>query len=897
MAKRDSWKSYVTRLNKDTKIKKVWETINKIRKGNVEQTIFPLKTDNRLLETKTDIVNALAKSFHAISSHASISPEVLRFQTREENKGLDFNSDNSEEYNRPFSLRELNEALSKAGDTAVGPDDIHYQMLKHLPLQSLQLLLNIFNNIWSSNTFPDEWQKAFIIAIPKPGKDQSNPKNYRPIALTSCLCKTLERMANGRLMWFLEDTNAISEHQCGFRKNKSTLDHLVKLETKIREAFIRKDHFVSIFFDLQKAYDTTWRFGILKDLQRVGIKGNLSCFIQNFLDNRSFRVRSGTTISQSVSQECGVPQGSILSVTLFMLKINSITQCLEDGVGCSLFVDDFAMYYSGKNMAHIERKLQHCLNKVQTWATENGFSFSKEKTVCVHFCQKRSLHLDPEVHLNNVQIPVVEQTKFLGLIFDKNLSFIPHITYLRKKCEKALNILKVVSKMDWGADSSTLLKLYRSLIRSKLDYGCAVYGSARQSYLKTLNTIQNQALRICLRAFRTSPINSLEVVASEPPLYIRREKLSLMYAQKLLSLPDNPNYDDLLHPAHEELFASRKNPILPFSLRVKPALATLCPNQDKILHFTFPAIPPWEIRTPLVNFDLAITSKEDTSDLIYKTKFAELRYKYRKYDAIYTDGSKDGISVAAAAVTDDNVLQIRLEDKSSIFTAEMIALRLALRHVKESDGTKFIIFSDSKSALQALANMHVYNPLVCRVLINLNDIFNAGKTIVFCWIPSHIGIQGNEEADRYAKAALDAEMSHFKVPFSDFKQSITQHSLDKWQETWDSETTNKLHEIEPIIQNIRPLRGRNRREDIVLCRIRIGHTHLTHSYLLRKEAAPLCPSCNRIISVKHIFLECQAYYPERMRLLNNPSTMREVFDIAPETIVTFLKEIGLFPKI
>ena len=131
----------------------------------------------------------------------------------------------------------------------------------------------------------------------------------------------------------------------------------------------------------------------------------------------------------------------------------------------------------------IERHLQQNLNKKEQWATKNGFKFSKSKTQCVHFCQLRKQHDDPVLTLYGSPIPVVQEYKYLGLIFDKKLSFIPHIKYLKAKCLKSLNILKVLSHTTWGADRTTLLQLYRSLIRSKLDYGSIVYGSARKSYL------------------------------------------------------------------------------------------------------------------------------------------------------------------------------------------------------------------------------------------------------------------------------------------------------------------------------------------------------------------------------------------------------------------------------
>ena len=102
-------------------------------------------------------------------------------------------------------------------------------------------------------------------------------------------------------------------------------------------------------------------------------------------------------------------------------------------------------------MHTIERQLQQCLNKIQQWALENGFKFSKTKTQCMLFCQLRGLHNDSVLKLDGVEIPIVEQYKFLGVIFDRNLSFIPHINYLKAKCHKALQLLRVVAHMNWGA--------------------------------------------------------------------------------------------------------------------------------------------------------------------------------------------------------------------------------------------------------------------------------------------------------------------------------------------------------------------------------------------------------------------------------------------------------------
>ena len=156
--------------------------------------------------------------------------------------------------------------------------------------------------------------KQTLIAIPKPDKDHSDPNSYRPIALTSCVCKTMERMVNNRLVYYLESNHIITQLQSGFRKQRNTTDQLVRFETWIREGLANREHVVEVFFDPEKAYDTTWKYDILSDLFWVGLRGYIPIFISKLLEHRLFRVRVGSTLSDQFPQEAGVPQGSILSV-------------------------------------------------------------------------------------------------------------------------------------------------------------------------------------------------------------------------------------------------------------------------------------------------------------------------------------------------------------------------------------------------------------------------------------------------------------------------------------------------------------------------------------------------------------------------------------------------------
>jgi potassium voltage-gated channel Eag-related subfamily H protein 8 len=131
-------------------------------------------------------------------------------------------------------------------------------MIKHLSSYSLSNLLFLYNRIWRERAFPASWRIATVIPILKPGKDPTNPLSYRPIALTNCLCKLLEKMINARLMFYLETNNCLSKLQSGFRRGRCTIDNIIDLEIRIRNAFAKRNHLVSIFFDIEKAYDRTW---------------------------------------------------------------------------------------------------------------------------------------------------------------------------------------------------------------------------------------------------------------------------------------------------------------------------------------------------------------------------------------------------------------------------------------------------------------------------------------------------------------------------------------------------------------------------------------------------------------------------------------------------------------
>ncbi|GFT73322.1 probable RNA-directed DNA polymerase from transposon X-element [Trichonephila clavipes] len=617
-------------------------------------------------------------------------------------------------------------------------------MLRHLSESSILSLLSLFNRIWETHVFPTQWCHAHVLPFPKPGKDPTSAINYRPIALTSCLNKLMERMVSARLMFHLESHNLLSPLQSGFRKSRSTTDNLLRLETSIREAFVKKQYNISVFFDIKKAYDMSWRYGILRDLYAMDIRGNLPVFIKNFLNHRSFQVRLLSFYSNIFIQEQGVPQGSVLSVLLFIIKINGITHHINQGIQCSLYVDDVQISYSSKFLNVAQRHIQTTINNFTKWAEQNGFDFSTEKTVSVVFTRKRGVFPNPELFIGRSIIQVVNEVKFLGLIFDQSLRFHRHLKDLKIRSANALNILKVLANTHWGADRTSLLRLYRALIRSKLDYGSVVYSSACKSLLKILDPVHHQALRLCLGAFRTSPVESLYAEAYEPPLDLRRKYLCLNYFMKIQSMKTNTAYSYLFNFSLYDFNSHRSSLTYsqPFHFRIRDLINDLNLNIGRIALCKISEVPPWKVIYPKVDFTLSYYSKACTPESTYRTLYLEHRELFSDYEPIFTDGSKSESHVGSAVVSLSTVITDALPISASIYTAELHALRIALEHISLSCGKKFIIYTDSLSALQSIVSLHSSShPILVDITYALANHLKK-KDIRFCWIPGHAGITG-----------------------------------------------------------------------------------------------------------------------------------------------------------
>ena len=173
-----------------------------------------------------------------------------------------------------------------------------------------------------------------------------------------------------------------------------------------------------------------------------------------------------------------------------------------------------------------------------------------------------------------------------------------------------------------------------------------------------------------------------------------------------------------------------------------------------------------------------------------------------------------------------------------------------------------------------------------------NFTLSKNNSIILTWIPSHIGIQGNERADR----AVYTRISNTKIPYTNLKPLINKFILKKWQKSWNDQTQNKLHHIQDTIGEW-PAGYRRNRKEVIISRLRIGHTHITHSHLLKWEDSPVCSIYKVLLPVKHILINCDRFRQIRPKHYQTNNLKNLFKNSKPEEILSFLKEINLFIKI
>lgn len=343
---------------------------------------------------------------------------------------------------------------------------------------------------------------------------------------------------------------------------------------------------------------------------------------------------------------------------LFLVAINSIQYYIPSYIDYSLFADDLSISISCSSIVECADKINATLLGLMNWSNKTGFKFSTSKTKAIHFSRKRKLTILPIILLYGQPIIFVETHRYLGLILDKKLTWKNHLKKLKVDASRALGILKTLSCTKWGSDRETLIRIFKSLILSKLDYGCIVYSSSNNGLLKSLDPVQNTAIRLSLGAFRSSPVTSLQCEASVMPLNLRRERLVLNHFLKILSIDHHPLHEHCKNYLFTHILNRKPNNPKPFVIRANSYL-----SNHNIDIPNFPPsnplpIPFWLLPKVHLNVHLQRLKKRETSNDEYRVSFNRLLEKYSDYKTFYTDGSKSTQGVGSAFFNTDELLCI-----------------------------------------------------------------------------------------------------------------------------------------------------------------------------------------------------------------------------------------------
>lgn len=895
-AKSNAWMTFVNSINGTITSGPVWKKIAAL-KGKARTRKITLKNGTSYTTDQQEVSNLLALSYSTTSSTTFYTPDFRNHMKLNSHVPMAFKSPGNQEYNKPLTLHELTTAIYSSKNSSPGPDKINNLFIKNLSATSTMNILSYLNKIWQKEVYPRQWKISHLIPIPKPGKIPTETTSYRPIALTSCLSKTMEKIINSRLLLHLEKHNILNPHQSGFRKSHSTFDGLSRLEHDIKQTFQQKQFLVTIFIDIEKAFDTVWHTGLLTKIHQLGLRGNLPIFIQNFMDNRRIQVKVGASISKEHVVETGLPQGSVLSPTLFLLMINDIITDNNKEVAYSLFADDLAIWTSGPTIQKAVQKIQPTLDLITKWSQTNGLKISQPKSKYMIFTKKnQKAHTPPK--LENKELDQTKIYKFLGITLDQKLTWAKQIADIKERSEKPLTILRYLSHTKWGSDEQTLRTLYMAMVRPILDYGSFLFEEAAKTHLKNLDRIQYKASRLITGALINTKIIDLEALAHLKPLNLRRNDLGLKYIARTLNIREHPIQAIAENTPNNEPDNQHK----PFINRALETLYKIGINPKTDI----PALPKFikHVNTKAkIDLSLAKFRKEETSPETYRELFLDLKSQYPNYNFIYTDGSLEPTKGTGSAVHYQCSQGWKLPNHSSIFTAEQYALFEAVGLAASWRPTSkfWAICSDSLSALQSLQNPSDKSTLTQIIKQHINQ---SNLTLVLIWIPSHVGIEGNEKADQAAKLALNLPNAIKLQPsYNENCQKILKHSQQQWQEEW-GKTNSQLKRAMPNL-SCKKQRLKHRKDAVIINRVRTGTCMFTHGHHFKGEERLQCEHCHVNQTVAHILIDCPIYDQSRIKLertctkMDSRLTLNTILNpsFPPSTIIEYLKEIDYYDKI
>lgn len=877
-AKKKSWEEFIENLDFRKPVSKVYVFIKQMQsKPPPRKSNPPVVYNNQLLLTDQDKANASANYLNkTIGNTDPNATEVARMTAKVKRMA---NQDLQSPYNQPFTNVEIDSVIRNLPITSPGEDMIYPQFVQALPKQWIMVLLSIINLAWNDGYFPSAWKRGQAIMIPKPGKDNSKLEDQRFITLLPVLGKVYERLVKKRLNYEVEKRGGLKDIQCGFRKNKSTIENLLCFKQDALYALQNGLVMIAVFLDVKGAFDNIVHRQILSGIIEAGIRGRMLLLSKNYLEDRVVTVRVGNTMSTAlVRGRRGVPQGSALGPDFYNMGEYNIP-IGEGDSNAGIFADDNTLWVMARTLEEGIKAISEVLVQVENWATDIDLKFSTHKTKAMLITRKK-MKVTPIIRFYGQQIEFVSETKFLGVNIEKNLNWKPHIEMTKAACVKRLNLMKMLTTVSWGQKPSFMMEFYIKYIRSKIEYASVIYSSGSDTTLAKLNSVQNAAIRIAFAARKTTPIVFLMSESGLESLETRRKVNVLKYIKKLWTADNtNPVRSRIVKPGKivtSNKFKKRNQEnIFEMSCRISEQFGVTLKMTDmlKVPEIALPA--PWETIKLHCNLKFETNGYHD-SRINFKLMMAE---KYRGFLDIYTDGSKKSnpISAVGAAFVIP-LIQVsksfKLHSEATIFQAEVIAIKEAIVFAKEnlSNQRNIVLLSDSKSALEALANFDHNGKISREVVLCYTEIVSLMSTANIClqWIPAHVQILGNESADTAAKMAC--ETINVFTSGSTPRSAMQLDQLIQSVRTYDFEDSRNQSGNWFVTRKVarkferHVYQGLSRKEGRLAFRLRSGHadTKLYRAKFYGESSN--CEFCDKEESLVHLLIDCDKYTLQRQHI-------------------------------
>uniref|UniRef100_A0A914NMT3 Reverse transcriptase domain-containing protein n=1 Tax=Meloidogyne incognita TaxID=6306 RepID=A0A914NMT3_MELIC len=340
-----------------------------------------------------------------------------------------------------FSLLDIDNILKNLpNNNCCSEDGISYTLLKNCHSSITPFLSDIFRLSLDSGILPQSWKVSHITPVFKKG-DKNIAANYRPISITSAICRVLERIILNSLLIHLEENKIISESQFGFLKKRSTTTQLIFTFSHWYRAILENKNVDCVYIDLKHAFDSVPIKFLIYKLFNIGVRGKLLNWISSFLTDRTAKVKINTAFSTSFKIYSGVPQGSILGPILFLIYINDLTFYIPKNVSKCLFADDLKIFQVFKNSENTN-SLQNALNIISQWSSDWALEISTQKTFVLNIGSKNPKYT---YTLNGDILQITSVIKDLGITITNDLSFDLHYNIIiRKAYARASSVLNSI---------------------------------------------------------------------------------------------------------------------------------------------------------------------------------------------------------------------------------------------------------------------------------------------------------------------------------------------------------------------------------------------------------------------------------------------------------------------